>query len=170
MTKIDPYNHKERYLELKKESKKGIPTISKYDSGLILQYLDDMEIGINVAISTKKGTRSYIRLNSLKIRLISICKRFKELYRSEKITNITELQLHRFFTGMRNGTILKQDGRPYKSTADFVKIFKAFWHWYQKSSKKGNRNSSTIDEYVIKLSYEMLDLVLLGLEKELSFE
>jgi hypothetical protein len=40
MTKIDPYKHKERYIQWKKESEKGIPEISKYDSDLILQYLD----------------------------------------------------------------------------------------------------------------------------------
>lgn len=136
MTKIDPYKHKERYLEWKKEAKKGIPEISKYDSDLILKYLDDMEMGINVSAFVKKGARSYVRLNSLKIRLISISKRLKEEYGVERITDINESQLHKFFTGMRNGTILKQDGKSYKSTADFVKIFKAFWHWWQKLNKK----------------------------------
>jgi len=68
-----------------------------------------MEMGLNVAVCTKKGSRSYVRLNS---------------------------QVHKFFTGMRNGTILKKDKKPYKSTADFVKIFKSFWHWWQKINKK----------------------------------
>lgn len=99
MTKIDPYKHKERYLKWKKEIKGRIPEISKYDSDLILRYINDIEIGLNVAISTKKGARSYIRLNSLKLRIISICKRFNELYGLEKITDITEPQLHKFFTG-----------------------------------------------------------------------
>jgi hypothetical protein len=45
MTKIDPYKHKERYIKWKKESEKGIPEISKYDSDLILRYLEDMEMG-----------------------------------------------------------------------------------------------------------------------------
>jgi len=136
MVKIDPYKHKERYIKWKKESKKGIPEISKYDSDLILKYLDDMEMGLNVSICTKKGSRSYVRLNSLKIRLICLSRRFSEEYGLEKITDIDESQVHKFFTGMRNGTILKQNKKPYKSTADFVKIFKAFWHWYQKINKK----------------------------------
>jgi len=136
MVKIDPYKHKERYIKWKKESKKGIPEISKYDSDLILKYLEDMEMGLNVAVCTKKGSRSYVRLNSLKIRLISLSRKFREEYGIEEITDITEIQVHKFFTGMRNGTILKQDKKPYKSTADFVKIFKAFWHWWQKVNKK----------------------------------
>ena len=137
MTKIDPYKHKERYIKWKKESEKGIPEISKYDSDLILRYLEDMEMGINISVVSIKGSRSYIRLNSLKIRLISISKRLTKEFGLTKITDVNESQLHKFFSGMRNGTLIKKDGKTYKSTADFVKIFKAFWHWWIKINKKG---------------------------------
>jgi len=136
MAKIDPYNHKERYLKWKGEIKNKIPEISKEDSDLVLRYLNDMEVGINISISNKKGARSYVRLNSLRTRIISIIKKFSEEYKLKKITDVTESQLHQLFTGMRNGNILRQDGKPYKSTADPVKIFKAFWHWYQKTNRK----------------------------------
>ena len=46
-----------------KESKKGILEISKYDSDLFLRYLDDMEMGLNVAVCTKKGSRSYANVD-----------------------------------------------------------------------------------------------------------
>jgi len=134
--KIDPYKHKEKYLQWKKEINGEIPEISKHNSDLILKYLDNMENGLNISNSNKKGSRSYIRLSSLKLRLIFLSKQFAEKYNIKDITNITEEQLHTFFTGMRNGTIKKQNGGVYKSTADYVKIFKAFWHWHQKISKK----------------------------------
>jgi len=35
--KIDPYNHKERYLKWKKTVRKGIPNISKENSEIIMQ-------------------------------------------------------------------------------------------------------------------------------------
>ena len=136
MVKKDPYKHKERYFKWKKAIKGRIPEIGKYDSDLILQYLDDMELGLNVANLSKKGARSYIRLNTLKTRLVCLSKKFGEAYKLKKITDISERQIHEYFTGMRNGTIKKQDGQTYKSVADYVKIFKAFWHWYQKVSKK----------------------------------
>ena len=73
--KIDPYNHKELYLGWKEHIKDKIPDISKYNSDIILKYLNDMENGLNVALGSKKGSRSYIRLNSIKIRLIFLCRK-----------------------------------------------------------------------------------------------
>ncbi len=74
--KIDPYKHKERYLNWKKKTKKEIPKISEQNSDLILQYLNDMENGINISCVNKKGARSYIRLNALKTRMIFLFQQF----------------------------------------------------------------------------------------------
>jgi len=134
--KKDPYKHKERYLKWKEENKEGISGISKQNSDLILQYLDNMERGTNIASMSSKGARSYIRLSSLRERTIFFAKKFKELYNLEKITDISEDQLITFFSDMRNGTIKKQNKAPYKSIDTYAKIFKAFWHWHQKINKK----------------------------------
>ena len=54
--KIDPYNHERRYLKWKESSRQnGIPGLSKYNSDLILRYLEDMEHGINVSNVSVKG-------------------------------------------------------------------------------------------------------------------
>ena len=68
--KIDPYKHKERFLKWKERVKDGIPNINKENSSIIIQYINDMEKGINITSSNVKGSRSYIRLNSLKERFI----------------------------------------------------------------------------------------------------
>jgi len=52
--KIDPYNHKKYYLRWKEENKEGISGISKANSKIILQYIYDMEHGLNVASGSKK--------------------------------------------------------------------------------------------------------------------
>ena len=125
--KIDPYKHKERYIKWKAESKKkGISEISEYNSDLIFQYLEDMENGINVSSSSVKGSRSYIRLNTLRQKLRFFALKFKSLYNLSKITEISENQLCCFFSDMRKGRIKKQDGSDYQSTAYFVSNFKAF--------------------------------------------
>ncbi len=135
--RIDPYNHEKRYKEWKAQvSFKGIPNISKRNSDIILQYLNDMEHGLNVSLKSVKGGRSYIRLNTLREKLGFFARRFKEVYNLNCITDITENQLVLFFSKMRKGEITRNDGKKYQSTAYFVKIFKAFWHWYQKISKK----------------------------------
>jgi integrase len=37
---------------------------------------------------------------------------------------------------MRNGEIKRMDGKEYIGTADYIKVFKAFWHWHQKTKRK----------------------------------
>jgi len=84
--KIDPYKHKERYLNWKKAVEQGIPDISKTNSDFILKYLYDMEHGINISSSNSKGARSYIRLNTLREKMISFSKKFKAEFNVDDIT------------------------------------------------------------------------------------
>lgn len=135
--KIDPYKHKERYLSWKeKVTEAGVLGISKANSDILIKYLNDMEFGLNVSAKNRKGSRSYTRLNSLRQRLIFMSKQFEERYKITDLAKITEVQLHNYFSGMRNGNIKRQDGSNYKSVVDYVKIFKAFWHWHQKINRK----------------------------------
>jgi hypothetical protein len=134
--KRDPYKHKERYLTWRKNVGKAIPDVTRANSQLVLKYLDDMEIGSNISNLNRKGSRSYIRLNTLREKTTFFAKKFKKLYKLNCITDITEEQLCGFFSDMKKGKIKRLDGKAYKSISDFVKVFKAFWHWHQKVNKK----------------------------------
>lgn len=132
--KIDPYNNQGTYVNWKNRYKE-IPNISKANSDIIKQYLHDMEYGINVSATNKKGARSYGRLNSLKDRMIFLAKQINDKFKVDVI-NVKEEQLFNLFTAMRKGEIRKHNGDLYKSVRDFVQTFKAFWHWYQKVNRK----------------------------------
>jgi len=134
--RLDPHNYKERYLAWKSSVNEGIPDISKRNSELIMNYITDMEHGLNVASVSKKGARSYARLGNIRQRMIFLTKLFEEKYNLQDITQVSERNLHELFTGMRNGTIPRLDGKPYKCPSNYVKIFKAFWHWWQKINRK----------------------------------
>ncbi len=135
--KIDPYNHEKRYKEWKAQVlKQGIQDISKQNSDIILQYVSDMEYGLNVSLKSVKGGRSYIRLNTIKEKMIFFAKRFKKIYGLDCVKDITENQVVLFFSKMRKGEITRNDGKTYQSTSYFVKVFKAFWHWYQIVNRK----------------------------------
>jgi hypothetical protein len=134
--KVDPYNHQEKFLAWKDSLKGNIPEISEINSKIFLEYMFDMEQGLNVASGSRKGARSYVRLNNLKQRVLFLIKIFEKRYNILDITKITERELHDFFASMRNGTFTRLDGKPYKSPTDYVKIFKAFWHWHQKVKRK----------------------------------
>lgn len=151
MARFDPYNHEKKWKEWKARVKKGIPNISKANSKVILQYLDDMEVGINIAKGTVKGGRSYIRLNTLRDRMTFFAKKFEQLYRIIDITTITENQILKFFNDMRRGYIKRDDGREYRSVETYAKIFRAFWHWWIKSNeKKGIKIPNIVEDLNVK--------------------
>jgi len=142
--KIDPYKHKERFLSWKKSVKNGIPDMSKENSNITLDYIFDMEQGLNISNKNKKGARSYTRLNNIRQRMLFLSKKFKELYDVDDFTKLTERHLHGFFSDMRNGEIKRIDGKIYKDPGNFVKVFKAFWHWHQKVNRKKGINIEDI--------------------------
>ncbi len=134
--KIDPKKNKERYLGWQESIKHGISDMSKENADILLRYLADMQLGVNIASKSPKGARSYGRLNDLKDKMRFFSKRFKEQLGLDHIIDINEDQLIRFFADMRNGVFKKADGRPYTGIDTFGRVFKAFWHWHMKSNKK----------------------------------
>ena len=66
--KIDPYNHEGSLTRWKDKVRElgGIPDISRQNSEIILNYLRDMELGLNTSLSSKKGARSFTRLNTIR--------------------------------------------------------------------------------------------------------
>jgi len=142
--KIDPYNHKERYLKWKKSVENGIPNINKENSEIILKYLNDMEIGVNISSVSVKGARGYNRLNTLKDKLIFFSKKFNTSFNLGCIREIKEEQLFQFFSNMEKGIIKRQDGNNFIGVHTYVKIFKAFWHWHQKIERKQGREIKDI--------------------------
>ena len=136
MVKVDPYNHKERFLEWKQTSEKGIEGLTALNDCTLKHYLSDMENGLNVAFLMKKGPRSYVRLYTLRIRMTFMMKLFQKRFNLADITQVNEEQLHTLFLELRTGVIRKQNGGIYESAKDYARDFKAFWHWYQKVNKK----------------------------------
>jgi integrase len=151
MARFDPYNHEKKWKDWKLRVKSGIPDISKANSKVILQYLDDMEIGRNIAKGTVKGGRSYVRLNTLRDRMPFFARKFYQIYRLVDITEISENQVLKFFNDMRRGYIKREDGREYMSVETYAKIFRAFWHWWIKyNDKKGIKINNIVEDVNVK--------------------
>jgi len=132
---IDPHKNKEQYLCWKTETADGIPDVSAENSQVIKRYLADMEAGRNIGNGTRKGGRSFARLNTLRHRMTFLARAFQRAG-AKSMVAVNEEQVHDLFVAMRNGTIRKKGGGTYRSTGDYVKVFRAFWHWHMKTQRK----------------------------------
>ena len=134
--KLDVHGHKQRYERWRDSVKEeGEVNLSKKNSDILIEFIFDMEMGINVSRKSVKGGRSYPRLNNLRQRLAQII-RMNEEKGVKDITKITEKKIAEFFRSMREGDIKRQDGKKYASPQDYVKIFKTFWNWWIKVNRK----------------------------------
>jgi len=146
--KRDPYEHKEKYYAWKIAVKDGVPGISKINSDLTLRYVGDMEVGRNVSSRSSKGPRSFIRLNTLRQKMLFFSRRFKVELGLDDITKITEDQIIVFFSKIRTGEVAREDGKIYASIDTYGKAFKSFWHWWMKVNRK---EGTTIEDITIDL-------------------
>lgn len=142
----DLYNAKGRFDNwLKKIKNERVRDVSKKNVKLIINFLKDFSLGLNVGNGSKKGSRSYLRLNSLRSRLIVLFRNLEKAH-IENIEKTKAIDLHKLFDKMQKGDIRKADGGIYKSTRDYVKTFKTFWHWHQRVMKKKGKLIEDITE------------------------
>lgn len=138
---IDPYKHKERY----KNWDKTIAGISASNEAIIVRYLEDMRKGININPKARKGKRGYHRLNNQKHRLKRITVLLEKHYNIKNLAVKTpkeaekmEDKIRELFEKIEEGDIRRTDGKRYTAVRDYIKGFKAFWHWYMVYMKREN--------------------------------
>lgn len=150
--KLDPYKNKEKYENWKTKGAK-IPDVSKMNHKLIIDFLFDFEQGKNVDVSNKKGARSYARLNAYRSKLATISKWF-----DKDFPKISKDDVHSVFNKLERGEITRLDGKPYSDLLDYLKTFKAFWSWLQKTHKtKLNDVAEDIGVKKVKPKWVYLD-------------
>ncbi len=134
--KLDVFGHQQRYERWKEAvQEEGENGLTKKNSDILIKYIFDMEIGSNISRKSKKGGRSYPRLNNLRQRLAQIMIMLQER-KANDITKISEKKISELFNDMRKGVVKTQKGEKYKSAQDYVKIFKSFWNWWIKVNRK----------------------------------
>lgn len=138
---IDPYKNKEKYLK----NGKILDGVSNRNQELVCAYLTDMEKGKNV--SGVKGYRSFTRLNTLRSRMLKLAQLTEQQF-NKNLDELSDDDAIRLFKDMHDGVIKKVDGKQYQSVIDYVKIFKAFWHWYIRFKR---RNGIEIKDITLDL-------------------
>ena len=148
----DPNNSKEKF----KNWDGRVHGVGPENEHIIVQYIDDMRAGRNIPPKAPKGKRSYHRLMTLRVRMKRIC---ELLNKYEKVDQIAprspddirsfERSVANLFEKMEDGTARKAGGGKFVSTRDYMKDFKAFWHWYMTMMKREHDVSiANITEYL----------------------
>ena len=108
--KFDPYNHEEKHRKWRGQPACSIPGLTPENADLVIQFLDDMERGLNVGAGSKKGGRSYARLNALRYRMTFLAKQL-QARSCAVLTRVSETEIHDLFSDMRRGKITRIDGK-----------------------------------------------------------
>ena len=101
--------------------------LTKENTKLFIQYLKDMEKGVNVSKVSKKGGRDPKTLNRLRSKVKQILKLLQQAGIND-ISKVKEKEIIDFFHKWNK-----------THSVDYAKRFKAFWHWWMSlNRKKGN--------------------------------
>jgi len=163
---VDPLKKRQLYETWKKKTTNGIPGITKENSDLILAYVGDMELGINVSKLAKPGKRSPTRLHSLGYHLRRIAELIEQRHSNKCFKDLKREEVHNLFDDMKEGRILSKRGTPYTSPDDYIRDFICFWNWFMKVEalkrekdilEKGKTNRKEVFNIVEYLNRENKD-------------
>jgi integrase len=128
--KRDPYKNKERWEAWKEKTFTCPPEdIRKDDWAILVDFLKDMELGLNVP-KEKKGKREAGTLLNL-----SSHNKFFLLNFKKPLLKLTKKDLHKLESDIHEGKILKQNGKKFTSFGNYIKDFKVFWNWGLRTKK-----------------------------------
>lgn len=130
MSKRDPYNNHQRWENWKEKNFNNTPKgIKIQDWNILIEFLKDMELGLNVP-KEKKGKREPGTL----LNLSSHNKLFLELF-NKPLIKLVKQDLHSLEKNIIDGKILKKSGKSYTAFGNYIKDFKVFWNWGIRTKK-----------------------------------
>ncbi len=135
--KRDAYKFVERWETWKQNNFKSMKGIRRQDHALLIKFLKDMELGLNTPVGLN-GKRSSGTLLNLSSHNLFFLRNFKK-----PLINLTKKDLHELQDKIDNGIIKKRNNQPFKQFGNYIKDFKVFWHWLQRTKKV--KNDITID-------------------------
>jgi len=138
MAKFDPNRYEQQFMSWRNKGSL-MPIITPENRQLILDYIADMEIGLNVNPASRKGARSFCSLQSIYTKMNTLTILLEKELQIKSFADIKDLDLIRFFKNLRDGKFNRRDkAEPIVAAGTYVTMFKAFWHWYMRVQRKKN--------------------------------
>lgn len=128
VVKQDIYHNKERW-DSWKLSKDKFTGITPFNSNLLLEFLNDMESGINTPTQAKGG-RCPTTLINQRDHISFFLKHFKKPF-----TQITKDEIHKFCKKVEDGEIKKKDGKKFAAFGNYIKDLKTFCGWLLRTKR-----------------------------------
>jgi len=128
--KRDPYNNQKRWENWKEKNFEKTPEgIKKENWKLLIEFLKDMEIGLN----TPKGMKGKREAGTL-LNLSSHNKFFLEHFK-KSLLKLEKKDLHNLENYIEQGKILKRNKERFTAFGNYIKDFKVFWNWMIRTKK-----------------------------------
>jgi integrase len=103
--------------------------VRKEDYKIFIEYLKDMELGLNTP-AARKGKRSAGTLLNLSSHLLFFLKVFKK-----PLVKLTKEDVAKLERDIDSGKILKKNGKKFGAFGNYIKDLKAFWGWMIRTGK-----------------------------------
>lgn len=128
--KIDPYRNDERWSKFKENHFHKAPKgIRKEDWKILVEFLKDMELGLNTP-KGRKGRREAGTLLNLSSHNQLFLKNFKK-----PLVRLKKIDLHNLEKEIADGKIKKRNGQNFSAFGNYIKDFKVFWNWGLRTGK-----------------------------------
>ena len=127
IVKQDIYHNKERW-ETWKQQKDKFEGLTPYNEKLLLEFLFDMEKGVNTP--KRKGIRTATTLINQRDHISFFLKHFKK-----PITQVTKDEIHSFVKSVEDGKIKKKNGAKFTAFGNYIKDLKTFCGWLVRTDK-----------------------------------
>ncbi len=148
--KRDPYHNKRRWEKIKDNFKEVPERIREEDWKILIDFLKDMELGLNTP-KDKKGKRTEGTL----LNLMSHNKLFLENFK-KSLLKLTKKDLHNLEKEIQEGKIKKRDGKNFTAFGNYIKDFKVFWNWGIRTGKFKENITEDITSKVDKPNWVFL--------------
>lgn len=127
--KRDAYNFDGNWEAWKQNHFDGMKKIRKEDHKLLIEFLKDMGLGLNTPTG-RKGKRGAGTLLNLAQHNLLFLENF-----DKPLLKITKQDLHALEDKITKGKITKKRGGNFTQFGNYIKDFKVFWHWLQRTGK-----------------------------------
>ena len=103
---------------------------------LLEMFYSDWTLGMNRSPGSPPGARAKRTIETFKTKLGFISRQLELRHGYKSLVEPSERELMELFQDMRDGKVLKRNGKPFVAPCDYARTYKTFYRWYQRVMRK----------------------------------